>query len=81
MEIVGAALEAASAHDPGISDVIPDLRRYIDLGDHLFYDYDSIDHPELFAIITDRIPILRQTLDELLQSAPVSESEFPEKPG
>ncbi|MGI8485840.1 MAG: HepT-like ribonuclease domain-containing protein [Thermomicrobiales bacterium] len=81
MEIVGAALDAASAHDLGISDAIPDLRQYIDLRDHLFHDYDSIDYPALLVIATGRVPVLRQTLDELLQGAPVSESGVPENPG
>jgi len=75
MEIVGAALDAASAYDPGISVAIPDLRQYVDLQHRLFHDYDAIDYPALLAIATERIPVLRQTLDALLQGG------SPENPG
>jgi uncharacterized protein with HEPN domain len=64
-EIIGEALRQLSQVDPALAGKIPDLRRIIAFRNILVHGYTSIDHANVWRVIRDELPGLRERLTAL----------------
>lgn len=67
---IGEALNGAARSEPNIVSTIPSLRQVIDMRNRLIHGYDSVDDSIVWKAATERVPVLRQRIDDLLQDAP-----------
>ncbi len=67
-EIAGEALSKLARLDPETASRIPELRRAVDLRNTLIHAYADVDPEVVWSIVQEHLPVLREKLDELLES-------------
>jgi len=65
-EIIGEALVRLERVDPKTAASISDYRQIIGFRNRLAHNYDDTDHQQVWKIIHDFLPILRQEAEHLL---------------
>ncbi|MGB3328162.1 MAG: HepT-like ribonuclease domain-containing protein [Thermomicrobiales bacterium] len=73
--VVGEVLVRVRQNDPTTYGLIEDARAAIALRNIIVHDYNNIDDSRVFLIVQELLPILRATLDALL------DDESPDQPG
>ncbi len=68
-EIVGEALGRASAQDPALNDLIPEIPRIVGLRNRLIHGHDSVDDQLIWDIAQNKLPTLRRALEGRLMAA------------
>ena len=68
LEIIGEALNHASALEPAIEEDIPEVRAIVELRNRIIHEYEEIDNLAVWAVARDKIPPLVASLVELLES-------------
>ncbi len=66
-EIIGEALNRADKADPEVVQLLPDLRRIVDLRNRVIHGYDSVDDELLWQSTVLHVPALAQKLADILQ--------------
>jgi uncharacterized protein with HEPN domain len=69
LEIVGEALNKARQGESFVESRIPGLRRYVSLRNQIVHDYDKVDPTIIWQVVTEGVPDLRQSIEELLGSS------------
>jgi len=67
-EIVGEALNHLSKVDPGLASDIPDLGRVVAFRNILIHGYAIVDDALVWQALTDRLPGLVKTVQDLLEA-------------
>jgi len=70
LENIGEALSQVRRSDPTMSEMIPDMHRYIGLRNHVSHGYDSVSYDILWAVAKEEVPKLASVPDRLLLVAP-----------
>ena len=65
-EIIGEALNQLSKVDPAAASRIPELGRIVDFRNILIHGYATVDDALVWQVLVDKLPGLRQALNELL---------------
>ena len=65
IEILGEALNQASATDPSLAKAIPELRRIIGMRNRIIHGYDSVDDEIVWDAVRHHIPALLSALRKL----------------
>ncbi len=66
LEIIGEAINQLLKINPSIS--ISNAQRIVDARNKIIHGYDSLEPVNIWAIVVNHLPILKQEVDELLQS-------------
>ena len=66
IEIIGEAINQLLKINPSIS--ISNARRIVDARNKIIHGYDSLESVNIWAIVINHLPILKQEVSELLQS-------------
>ncbi len=67
-EIIGEAMTRLIKRDPTVAARITDYRKIAGFRNALIHGYDSIDDQTSWGIITTKLPVLKQELDELMKA-------------
>lgn len=62
-EILGEALNQASATDEAVLEAVPDLRKIVGLRNRLIHGYDMVDNEIVWRLIHDELPELLQQIE------------------
>src|SRR5436190_18032862 len=65
-EIIGEALNRLTRSDPTLAAQIPEHRQIISFRNILIHGYDVIDAEVVWKIVQQDLPVLRQTVEDLL---------------
>lgn len=65
VEIVGEALRQAEIVEPGVKDLVPDLRRIVDTRNRIAHGYDSVSFSLLWDIASHHINPLVDDLEKV----------------
>ena len=74
LEIVGEALSQLARHDPDMANRIADLRQIIGFRNILVHGYSIVDPDQVWRIIHESLPELRETVDRILEESPPDSS-------
>jgi uncharacterized protein with HEPN domain len=67
-EIIGEALNRLDKIDPAVAGQIPQQRQIISFRNVLIHGYDIVDEAVVWQIVQVDLPILKQTVEQLLAS-------------
>ena len=70
VEIEGETLNHLSKLDHDMALRVPDLRQYVDLGNRMSHEYDSVDYAIFWEVVQQQIPYLYEAVILLLEEAP-----------
>ena len=70
LEIVGEALSQLARHDPDMANRIADLRQIIGFRNILVHGYSIVDPDQVWRIIHESLPELRESVDRILEESP-----------
>jgi len=65
--VIGEALAQLRALDENLAEEITEYWRIIGFRNQIIHGYAKVDHEITWRIVQDKLPVLRQELDELLQ--------------
>jgi uncharacterized protein with HEPN domain len=65
-EIIGEALNQLSKRSPTLAQRIPQLSRIIGFRNVLIHGYATVDHPQVWRIVRESLPGLRETVSAIL---------------
>jgi uncharacterized protein with HEPN domain len=65
-EIIGEALNRLHRSDPALAVLIPEHRQIISFRNILIHGYDIIDEEVVWKIVRQDLPVLRQSVEDLL---------------
>jgi uncharacterized protein with HEPN domain len=65
-EIIGEALNLLSRSEPELARQIPDLERIVAFRNLLIHGYAAVNHARVWAIANEFLPVLRETVSEML---------------
>ena len=68
LEIIGEALNLASAADASLGSTLPHLRRFVAVRNRVIHGYDTVDDAIVWDVIMTRLPDLEREVIELLAS-------------
>ena len=71
-EIVGEALSQLARRDQSLANQIPDLRQVVAFRNILVHGYAIVDADQVWRIIHESLPGLRETVDRPLGESPSS---------
>jgi uncharacterized protein with HEPN domain len=66
LEIIGAAINQLLKINPSIP--ISNARRIVDARNKIIHGYDSLEPVNIWAIVINHLPVLKQEVAELIQS-------------
>jgi uncharacterized protein with HEPN domain len=66
LEIIGEAFAKLEDAEPGLSEQFPDLRKIVGLRNRLIHGYDSVDDEIIWDVVENKIPGLRQQVEDSL---------------
>jgi uncharacterized protein with HEPN domain len=68
-EIIGEAVNRLARHDPETARKVGDYARIIAFRNTLIHGYDLVNHAEVWKVVTDHLPDLRERAERLLAEA------------
>lgn len=68
LTIVGTALAGLKRVDSATASMLPDVQEFIDIGEHVIRDYDAVDYPRVWALITHSLSPLHSESERILRS-------------
>jgi uncharacterized protein with HEPN domain len=68
-EIIGEALNRAATEEPGLVDLVPEVRRVVALRNRVIHGYDSVDDELLWQACHVHVPRLERLLTDVLAAA------------
>jgi uncharacterized protein with HEPN domain len=70
LEIVGEALNRAHHEEPTLAEGLPELGKIAGMRNRIIHGYDAVDDELVWLTATHHIPILANTLEQLLHEQP-----------
>lgn len=67
-EIIGEAVNRIARHDPGTAEKIGNYPKIISFRNLLAHGYDLVDDDEVWEVVRNDLPVLREQVKELLES-------------
>jgi len=74
-EIIGEAMNRLRRLDPEIADGVQSASRIVAFRNLLIHGYDIIDHEHVWTVIHEHLPLLEQTVTDLLSEQREGQSE------
>ncbi len=68
LEIIGEALNLASAADASLGSTLPNLRRFVAVRNRVIHGYDTVDDAIVWDVVETRLPDLEREVTVLLAS-------------
>lgn len=68
-EILGEALNRLRKDDPETADRVPDIDKVVGMRNVIAHEYGDIDYEIVWAAVTKRLPVLLESLDDLIGEA------------
>lgn len=66
-EVIGEAMRRLSRHNPAVADRITAYRRIIGFRNALIHGYDVVDHPTVWRVVQEWLPVLITEVEDLLR--------------
>ena len=67
-EIIGEAMSRLARHDPETAANLGDYPRIISFGNMLIYEYDQVNHGQVWRVIKENLPELKERAEILLRN-------------
>ncbi|MBK9983448.1 MAG: DUF86 domain-containing protein [Saprospiraceae bacterium] len=68
-EIIGEAIHRIIKQDPSFSTTIPEAKSIIGLRNQIIHAYDNISDENIWSILVNHLPILKQQIDDIIGSS------------
>jgi len=65
--IIGEAFAKLEEADPALTENFPELRKIIGMRNRIVHDYDNVDEELVWDVVQNRLPVLQQKVEALLE--------------
>jgi uncharacterized protein with HEPN domain len=65
--IIGEAFAKLEEADPALAESFPELRKIIGMRNRIVHGYDNVDEELVWDVVQNRLPVLRQKVEALLE--------------
>ena len=67
--VIGTSLAGLQRVDPATAATLPAVQDFIDVGEHVIRDYDAVDYPRVWDLITDTLSALHSETGRILRES------------